>query len=246
MAKTAVPEIISNSRLYHGDALKIIPDLIEKSIFADCVVTDPPYLLTSGGCTQGGLHERFGKGESKYGNSGEIVPCDIDWKDFMPGLFGILKTGHAYVMSNNRNIQAMMNSAEDAGFRFHNLLVWDKRTATPNRWYMKNCEFTGLFFKGPAQAINNCGSMQLISVPQVDESEHPTEKPVMLMRHYIENSTKPGDLVIDPFMGSGTTGVACQLSGRRFIGIEKEKRFFEIAADRIKKSLLQPKIKTLL
>jgi len=137
------------------------------------------------------------------------------------------------VMSNNRNIQPMLNAADKAGFGFHNLLVWDKVTATPNRWYMKNCEFTGLFYKGKAKQINNCSSMAGIRYPHKDESDHPTEKPVGLMEYYILNSTQPGDLVIDPFMGSGTTGIAAIKNGRRFIGIELEKEWFDVARKRI-------------
>lgn len=226
-------ETIGPHVLYHGDALEILPQLAET---ADLVCCDPPYLLTSGGCTKGGLHERFGGG-GVYGNSGEIVPCDIEWADFMPLLYAALKPNtQAYVMSNNRNVKEMLVQAEDAGFDFHNLLVWDKITATPNRWYMKNCEFTGFFYKGLARRINDCSAKQLIRCPQVDESIHPTEKPVALMRSYIEQSTTAGqdDLVLDPFAGSGTTGVAAAESGRRFIGIEKDEKYFDIAVRRLR------------
>lgn len=131
----------------------------------------------------------------------------------------------------------ILNDSKDEGFKFHNLLVWDKVTGTPNRWYMKNCEFTGLFYKGPAQAINDCGSMSLIRYPHQDESEHPTEKPVSLMEHYILNSTQPGQLVIDPFMGSGSTGVAAVRAGRAFIGIELDEGHFNTALGRIRYAL---------
>ena len=151
----------------------------------------------------------------------------------MPALSRSLSSGHAYIMANNRNVLPMLSEAEKVGFGFHNLLVWDKGSATPNRWYMKNCEFIGFFYKGKAKRINDCGAMQLISCPQIDETNHPTEKPIQLMRHYIEQSTEPGQTVLDPFMGSGTTGVAAALSGRYFTGIEKNKAFFDIAVKRI-------------
>lgn len=135
----------------------------------------------------------------------------------------------------------MLVEAEKAGFGFHNMLVWDKGTATPNRWYMKNCEFTGFFFKSPAKFINDCGAKQLINCPQVDVSgqfaedghSHATEKPVALMQHYIEQSSDVGDLILDPFMGSCSTGVACIRAGRKFIGIEKNERFFNMSVKRI-------------
>lgn len=222
----------------HGDALELLKNITP----ADLLVTDPPYKLTCGGKNAGreGDFARMGWifDVENYNNNGSIVDCDIDWPDFMPALYSSLKDqAHAYVMANNRNVQAMLNAAEVAGFYFHNLLVWDKITATPNRWYMKNCEYVGFFGKGAAFAINDCSSKQLISCPQVDESQHPTEKPVALMQFYIENSTSPGDTVIDPFMGSGTTGVACIRAGRKFIGIEKNERFFKIAKNRINNAI---------
>ncbi len=201
------------------------------------VCTDPPYRLTSGGngdpSYEGHIRMRGVFDNKKYDNGGQIVECDIGWTDFMPLLFASMDRGHAYVMANDKNVRAMLNAAHEAGFRFHNLLPWDKITATPNRWYMKNCEFTGMFFKGAAFAINDCSAKQLISCPQVDETSHPTGKPVALMQHYIENSTQRGQIVLDPFMGSASTGIAAIRSGRKFIGIEKNRQWFDVACDRI-------------
>ena len=130
--------------------------------------------------------------------------------------------------------------AKKAGFDFHNLLIWDKGTVTPNRWYMKGCEFVGFFYKGTAKSINNCSSKALVKYPQIDETMHPTEKPVGLMQHYIENSTQPGQTVIDPFMGTSTTGVACVKSGRKFVGIEIDQEWFDVACERIENQYKQP------
>ena len=143
-------------------------------------------------------------------------------------------------MVNNRYVARVENAALDAGFSFHNWLVWDKSTGTPNRWYMKNCEFTLFVFRGAAKYINDCGSRQLVMCPNVTYGEHETQKPVALMEHYIRNSTNPGQIVIDPFMGSGTTGVACVKLGRKFIGIELEPRYFDIACRRIEQACAQP------
>jgi site-specific DNA-methyltransferase (adenine-specific) len=235
-------------KLIIGDAVLINGDIREaiKGIQADLLLTDPPYKLTSGGCTtEGGIHNRLGgKG---YDNSGFIVPCDIDWPEFFPLFYGALRAGKdAYVMCNDKHIRNMLNAAEDAGFNFHNMLIWNKRSVTPNRWYMKQAEFIGFFYKSPAKTINNPSSTQIIIMPQVDESgqfsdeAHPTKKQVMLMRHYIENSSEKGDVVLDPFMGSGTTGVAALRAGRKFIGIEKDARFFKMACRRLEAELKSP------
>lgn len=223
-------------------------DALESALpAADCIVCDPPYKLTTGGGRSGDAGRMSGIFDlDNYDNGGQIVPCEIDWDDFMGPCFDALRDpGHAYFMANNRNVQPMLNAAEKAGFHFHNLLVWDKITATPNRWYMKNLEFTGFFSKGNAFYINDCSQKQLIRCPQKDESfgdsgkPHPTEKPVSLMKSYIINSTKPGEIVLDPFMGSGSTGVAALQAGRRFIGIEKEEKYFDMAVDRLQAALLQ-------
>jgi DNA modification methylase len=222
--------------LYQGCALEIMPKIKNVNL----IVTDPPYLLTSGGATVGGLQERIGE---NYNNGGNLFEGECPkWQEFMPLLYGsLLHQGHCYVMADSKNQFEMQRAALEAGFRFHNLLYWDKGSCTPNRWYMKNAEYVGLFFKGAAFAINNCSSKQGIYIPQVDESKHPTEKPVMLMKHYIENSTQPGQIVFDPFMGSGTTGVAAMLCGREFIGIERDEKWFAIAEERIKKAAKQKK-----
>lgn len=219
---------IGNATLYHGDAIEIMRDVLPES--ADLCVTDPPYRLTSGGR---GTSWSIGD----YKNSGELVDCDIDWPDFMYLIYKSLRgDSHAYVMANNRHVEAMLFNARQAGFGFHNLLVWDKRSATPNRWYMKNLEFIGFFYKGKAKYINDMRAKQLIAMPQIDESNHPTEKPVALMQYYIEQSSEPNQTVLDPFMGSGTTGVAAIKSSRKFIGIESNKRWFDVACERISKT----------
>lgn len=213
--------------LIHGDA-KELASTTEK---ADVVVTDPPYMLTKGGKTGTGPS---GGWMSDYKNDGKVVPCDITW----PEIFKVIWDCSApqsdiYVMCNARNMQDALNAAGVNDFRFHNILVWHKRTCTPNRWYMTDSEFVLYLYKGAARPINDCGSKQSYSVPQIDVTEHPTEKPVDLMRLYIENSTQRGDIVCDPFMGSGTTGVAAINAGRRFIGCEIHKPFYDMAAERV-------------
>ncbi len=221
------PVIIGNAELHLGDCRDIMPTLGR----VDAVVTDHPYLLESGGKNTSIVGGKFSR--ETYNNGGAIIPVDIEPSEFMPLLAAVLQQGHAYFMVNNRHVSKTQLAAENAGFRFHNLLVWDKKTCTPNRWYMKNCEFTLFMFRGRGKLINHCGSRQLISCMNVMNAEHETQKPVPLMEHYIGNSTERGQLILDPFMGSGTTGVAAVQMGRKFIGIEREAKYFDIACKRI-------------
>lgn len=79
------------------------------------------------------------------------------------------------------------------------------------------------------------GTSNFLQIDNIKNKLHPTQKPVELMKILIENSSNKNDIVLDCFMGSGSTGVACLETGRRFIGIEIEKKFFDVAVDRIRK-----------
>ncbi|MFT5614687.1 MAG: DNA modification methylase [Granulosicoccus sp.] len=100
---------------------------------------------------------------------------------------------------------------------------------------MKNLEFTVYLWKGKAdaQGINDCGSKQSFQLNAKKVTQHPTEKPVELGRHYILNSTQPGELVLDPMMGSGSAMVAAVQTGRACIGIEKDPKWFDVACQRV-------------
>lgn len=91
-----------------------------------------------------------------------------------------------------------------------------------------------MFRKGPAKNINEMGTKQLLQVPNVESKLHPSEKPVDLMSILVRNSSKEGELVLDPFMGSCPCGEACKKLNRNFIGIELEKKYYDIAVKRIK------------
>lgn len=221
---------IGTCTVFHAD-IKEIYELLPK---ADCLVTDPPYRLTSGGSTPS-RHLRMKGGWMKgYNNNGQVVECDIVWDDILELCYLLCATNaDAYVMANDKNLLPCLTAAQSAGFGIHNILVWDKINATANRWYMKNVEFTAYLWKGTARRINDCGSKQLVRIKQIDETTHPTEKPVELMKYYIANSSKERDTILDPFMGSGTTGIAALSLNRNFIGVEKNKTFFDMAVQRL-------------
>ncbi len=220
---------IGSASLYLADCLGIMPTLAP----VDMVITDPPYKTISGGLYKG----------SEYGwrisvvskNDGKIFKHnDIKPETYMPVIEDCCASNaDVYVMTNNITMLSLMNAAVMAGFKFHNFLAWQKNNKVANRWYMKELEYVLYFWKGKARRINNAGSSQLFKAPNPKKKIHPTEKPVALMEHYILNSTNEGDTVLDPFMGSGTTGVACANLKRKFIGIELDQDYFEIACQRI-------------
>lgn len=220
--------IIGDARLIHGDSMEVMPRLGE---CADMVFTDPPYKLTSGG---NGEYVEWQIAHD-YENTGDVVTCNIDWPDFMPLLFKAMRgNSHCYTMCNNRHVEDMLKAARESGLRFHNLLTWDKGSCTPNRFYMKNSEFVGFFFKGKAKYINDCSSQQLIYCPQENYGNHPTTKPTALCEYYVRNSSNEGQTVVDPFMGVGSTAIACLKAGRKFIGVEIEEKWFDLAVKRVR------------
>ncbi len=137
-------------------------------------------------------------------------------------------------MINSRNLSELQTKAKAVGFAFQNLLIWDKGNVTPNRWYMQGFECILMLRKGGAKNINNLGSSNILRVPNIiGKKLHPTEKPPALLEILIANSSLECETILDPFMGSGTTGVACKNLNRNFIGIELDKEYFNIAQKRI-------------
>lgn len=224
------------SSLYCGD----IAEGIAKCSEADLLVTDPPYRWnkTTGGRAK---NDQFAAKWQGHIHGKDVVKASIptntiNFKDWMGLVYDALKVqAHAYIFTNDKNLQDALNAATSAGFRLHNVLVWKKNNCTPNRWYMKNTEFILFLYKGKAFPINNLGSNQVLEVKNLSHKEkvHPTEKPVELLKVLIENSSQPGQLVLDPFMGSGSTGVAALELGRKFAGIEINRDFWDTARKRI-------------
>ena len=220
--------------LIFGDCIEKMKGLQDRSI--DLVVTDPPYKTISGGDSNGKNSVRP-KGILSGNRKLFKYQNEVLVEQWMPELYRILKDGsHCYIFTNSMNMREMLNAAYDSGFKLHNILVWEKNNCTPSQFYMKNCEYILFLRKGKAKWINNIGSSKTAHHFDniIGSKQHPTEKPVDLMKFYIENSTNFGDIVLDPFMGSGSTGVACVETGRSFIGIELDSEYFEIAKERLK------------
>lgn len=228
---------IGDCRLILGDAMAILPSLPK----ADLIVSDVPYALTTGGVSKSSKTMSGIFASHNYRNDGQLVMATVPFPEMMSALYASLADdADCYVMANDKNVHPLTDAAFNAGFQLHNLLAWDKISPTANRWYMKNLEFTLYLWKGKARTINDPSSKQLLRGGIDKATEHPTEKPVYLMAEYIRNSSKRGETVLDPFMGSGTTGVACAHLGRKFVGLEIHEPFFDMAVDRIRLAYERP------
>ena len=226
--------------LKQGDCLELMKNIEDNSI--DLIVTDPPYKIT-----QRGNYGTFGgMMKTKQSMKGKIFKeNDIDIKDYIKELYRILKDStHCYIMTNDKNLLDYMNAITNAGFYITKLLIWNKKNTICCQFYMTSKEYIIFCRKGKAKGIKKCGTKDIIEIPnkktKIDgKNIHDTEKPVDLMKILIENSSSENEIVFDPFMGVGSTGIACKELNRNFIGIELDKQYFDIAKERIEKEELK-------
>ena len=215
--------------LRQGDCLELMKDIPDKSI--DMILVDPPYKMTKRGksCRPNWMPNNMG--ENVF--NGEIP----DVKDWMSECYRILKEGtHFYTFCNTNDILEYLQTAKECGFKLHNIITMIKDTGMPCRWYLKNCELVLFFRKGKAKPINDMTSRDWVKVNMPTKKNgklHITQKPLDFIQKLVTNSSNEGDTVLDCFMGSGTTGIACINTNRNFIGMELDENYFNIAKERI-------------
>lgn len=219
--------------------------LIEEGVKVDLVVVDPPYKITArgNGGNSGGMFQK------KEVNNGRVFQTnDIEIEDWLPKIWNMLKDStHCYIMTNNKNIthylkvidEIHFNNDKKQKFHFIKNLIWVKDNKIMGQTYMSQFEYIIMLRKGSHKRINNCGETDVLQIKNKklkDENKktiHDTEKPINLMQILIENSSNEGDVVLDFAMGIGATGIACKNLNRKFIGIELDKGYFNIAKERI-------------
>lgn len=224
--------------LYNTDAIEWLKTLNNDSV--DLIVTDPPYRVQQHGSSGLGGIFKTKTGDEKELNSKLFQHNEVEVTDYASELFRILKPdNHCYVMTNDYNLKNFLNVFAEVGFHFTKLIIWDKQNKIANPYYMQQVEYILFMSKGRTKQINNCGTSNLLSISNIQNknNDHPTEKPVELMEILIKNSTKEGDLVLDPFVGVGATPLACQNLNRNFIGCEIDKKYYDTAMERLNNCL---------
>lgn len=231
--------------LIHGDCLVEMKNIPDKSI--DLIVTDPPYRLTSRG-SSGTMSGYWASSLSKQGKVFENN--DIDIEEYLPEFYRVLKDGtHCYIMTNQSNLPHFLNVISKSSFKFIKCLIWDKCNKICGRYYMNCFEYIIMLRKGRERTINDCGQGDILRVPNKKTKRndgkniHDSEKPITLMEILISNSSNEGDCILEPFMGSGSTGVACINTKRDFIGIELNEGYFKIAEERINNAIIEKETK---
>ena len=222
-------------KLINGNCLDTLKNIPNESI--DLIVTDPPYPTTS----RGNAGNSGGMLQKDINKKGKVFTYNnINCKEYAPEFYRLLKDGsHCYVMTNHINLIDMLNTFTDVGFHFIKSLIWNKGNKIMGQYYMSQYEYILFFRKGKGKKINNCGTSDILSIPNKKTKDkdgkniHDTEKPVELMEVLVNNSSQENELVLDPFMGVGSTGLACIKNNRNFIGIEIDENYFNIAKSRL-------------
>ena len=212
-----------------GDCIELMKEVPDGSV--DLVATDPPYCV---GVSSNGLKSSF---------------TDFNlMRPFFEELFNqwrrVLKVGgHVYCCTDWRTYPFLYPIM----LRFlsvKNVIVWEHMLMRPGNWYRGSYELIMFAINGEGKRQFGGGERDVWqikngAVASIAKRKHPSQKPIELMTRMIKNSTREGEVVLDCFMGSGSTGVACVNTGRQFIGFELDERFYEIAEQRIDKAVAE-------
>jgi DNA modification methylase len=242
--------------IYHGDSLEILETLPERSV--DLVFADPPYNLQLRGELWRPNQTRVDAVDDEWDKFASFAEYDAFTRAWLAACRRVLKdTGAIWVIGSYHNIYRVGSIMQDLGYWILNDVVWVKTNPMPNfrgvrltnahetlLWCKKSRDQKKYTFNYAAmKALNDdkqmrsdwelplCTGAERVTVH--GEKLHTTQKPEALLYRVLLASTSPGEIVLDPFFGTGTTGAVARRLGRRFVGIEREGRYIEAAQARI-------------
>ncbi|NUL81130.1 MAG: site-specific DNA-methyltransferase [Armatimonadetes bacterium] len=241
-------------RLYAGDALQLLQQCRSEAF--DLIFADPPYFLSDGGITcHAGQMVSVDKGQWDAARSfHEVHDFNVQW---LRECRRVLKpNGTIFVSGTHHNIYSVGFAMQQLGYAILNDIAWFKVNPPPNLscryfthatetvlWAKKDKKAKHYFDYETMKSIGDpAPGKQMLSLWRIQPpkpwekryGKHPTQKPEELLMRIVQAASKPGDLVLDPFCGSGTTGVAAVRLGRRFVGFEIEEDFTAVAVARLR------------
>jgi len=246
-------------KLYKGNCLDILPEIKENSI--DLIFADPPYFLSNGGITcKAGKMVSVNKGKwDKSNGFDKDYKFNLAW---LSACSRVLKDdGTIWISGTLHNIYKIGFALEKLDFEILNEISWFKPNAPPNLscryfahshetllWAKKNKKSKHKFNYGlmrnwdvkndkinnPGKQMRSVWSISLTPKKEKIDGGHPTQKPIELLKRIIVSSSNKGDTVLDPFNGSGTTGIVSAMFDRSYIGIDKDETFLDMALKRWK------------
>lgn len=229
-----------NYKIYAEDSFPKIKEIPSNSV--DLIFTDPPYNLSP-----------YSTGNMKFSWRKEINNDLAQWdKDFNPTEWlvefkRVLKPTGNILAFTSYNLIGKWHEVFDPEFDTFQYIVWHKTNPVPKfrkAGFLNSCEMiVACWNKGHTWNFGKQNEMHnfyegpiCMGAERVKDPVHPTQKPVKLLRHFIKIATQPGNVVFDPFMGVGSTGVAALLEGRRFIGIDIDKKYVKAAYKRLQEA----------
>jgi site-specific DNA-methyltransferase (adenine-specific)/modification methylase len=211
------PVIIGNATLYLGDCRDILPTLGK----VDAVVTDPPYGIGEAGGNAAKRQRKAGGNSKALADQRVYDALDWDNEPISPEVIAMVRAaGNWQIIFGGNYYDCPATSC---------WLVWDKENGAND---FADCELAWTNLPKAVRRIRYMWNGMLRANGEV-RGDHPTQKPIGVMKWAISHLPEPNDTILDPFMGSGTTGVAAVQMGRKFIGIEREPKYFDIACKRI-------------
>ena len=236
---------MANSTIYNGDCTVEMQKIANDSV--DLILTDPPYnlgnFMINRSTNLAKMRENF------FANAGwDNLEFD-EWVERMDSFFEdaarIIKTGGSMIIFMSIiKVETIIKLAEKHGFYYKTTGIWHKLNPMPrnmNLHFVNSTEAWIYFtYKKKTGTFNNENKMihdfietSVVSNGEKKAGKHPTQKPIALLEHFVKLLSNEGDLVVDPFMGSGSTGVVCKKLGRNFVGVEFDKEYYGIAQRRI-------------
>lgn len=236
---------VNESQLLNGDCLKVMKTIPDTSI--DCIITDPPYNL---GLFMHNRNTNLGKmRDNQFAYAGwdnmEYRAWKMNMNKFLSQCSRVLKKrGTLIIFMSVIKVADIIELAQKHGFYYKTTGVWHKTNPMPRNMniHFVNSTECWIYFinNGTSGTFNNNGKVMhdflessVCPSSEKKHGNHPTQKPLSILNTLITTLTNAGDVVLDPFMGSGSTCVSSALNNRRYIGIELEQTYYQIANDRI-------------
>jgi len=216
-------KVSDNIDIYNLDCFELFSSIDDKSI--DLVLTDPPFGMS------------FQSGYRKIKHEKILNDDNLDWlPEWCKEINRIVKDdSHLYIFCSWHKVEVFKLELEKY-FKIKNILIWEKNNTGMGDLYGDYApQYEMCIFINNGKDLNNGRHSNIIKAKRTNNELHPTQKPVNLMEFFITKSTKKEDMVLDTFAGSFSTAIACHNTGRRFIGTEINKEYYDNAVKRLKK-----------
>lgn len=236
--------VYDNAELFLGNAYTMVKEFKKRNIKVDHIITDPPYNISKDNNFSTMRHPRKGVDFGEWDKNFDLYSWIKDYSEILE------KDGSMIVFCSYRYISHIIDKLEECDMSVKDTIIWEKSNPMPrniNRRYVQDTEFAVWAVKKNAKWVFNkpedvsyCRT--IFEAPVVggkERTNHPTQKSLALLENIIKIHTNENDVILDPFMGSGTTGEAALKHGRKFIGVDISPEYFDITKSRIDNVITQ-------